>query len=159
MGSWSILAAWWGALIATIVLLFDCYKWAISGPRIRCDSKYGWKIMVEGDNNEYIFFSVTNTGDCPTTITKQFALYWPNRIKRYFCKSKKQFYIKGGLYGMGEIPMIIKPGEVWNGLGQINDDIRSLMNKGGYLFLSLEFSHRRRPYLFKVTKGLKSSQR
>lgn len=159
MGSWSILAAWWGALIATIVLLFDYYKWARSGPRIRCDSKYGWKMMVEGvdDNNEYIIFSVTNTGNLPTTITKQAALYWPNRIKRYLCKSTTQFYIKGGLHGMGQIPMIIKPGEIWNGAARINDDIHSLMNEVGYLYLSLEFSHRRRPYLFKVTKGSKSS--
>ncbi len=157
MDSWSILAAWWGALVATIVLLFDYYKWARSGPRVRCDSKYGWKIMVEGvnDDNEYIFFSVTNTGDRPTTITKQAALYWPNRIKRYFCKSKEQFFIKGGLYDMGKIPMIIKPGEIWNGVARINSDIHNLMEKGGYFYLSLDFSHRCRPYLFKVTKESK----
>ncbi len=159
MGSWSILAAWWGALIATIVLLFDYYKWARSGPRIRCDSKYGWKMMVDGvvDSDEYVFFSVTNTGDRPTTITKQAVLHWPNRIKRHFCKSKTQFWIKGDLHGMGQIPMIIKPGEIWNGTARINDEIHKLMNKDGYLYLSLEFSHRRRPYLFKVTKGSKSS--
>jgi hypothetical protein len=159
MGSWSILAAWWGAVIATIVLLFDFYKWARSGPRIRCDPKYGWKMKVDGvdDDNEYIFFPVTNAGDRPTTITRQGALYSPDRIKRYFCKPKEQFFFKGGLHGMGKIPMIIKPGEIWDGCAAITDDMHRLMNKVGYLYLSLEFSHRQRPYLFKVTKRSKSS--
>lgn len=155
MDSYSIVAAWWGALIATIVLLFEFYKWVRSGPRLRCDAKYGWKIMMEGteDDNEYIIFSVTNTGDRPTTITKQAALHWPTRLDKLRDKSKSSFFIKGGFHGLGKVPAIIRPGEVWNGLARIGEDLHVLMSKGGYFYLSLDFSHRRRPYLFKVAKG------
>lgn len=155
MESWNVIAAWWGALIATTVLLLDYYKWSRSGPIIRCDAKYGWKIMAEGveDDNEYIFYTVTNVGDRPTTITKQGVLCWPNVFKRVFSDADAEFWIKGGIHGMGKVPMIIKPGEVWNGCGTINDEIRDLVKKGDNLFLSLEFSHRQKSYLFKLKIG------
>jgi hypothetical protein len=155
MDKFTLVAAWWGALIATIVLLFDFYKWVRSGPRIICESNYGWKIMMEGtqDDNEYIYFTVTNTGDRPTTITHQAALYWPTRINKAFCKSKNQFFIKGGLHGFGNVPTIIRPGEIWIGLARIGEDLKGLMNNGGYLYLSLRFSHYRRSLLFEVVKG------
>ena len=159
MNDISLVAAWWGALIATVVLLFDLYKWAKSGPSIMCESNYGWKIMMEGieDDNEYIYFTVTNTGDRLTTITKQAAAYWDTKWATIFSKPKQQFFIKGGLHGLGKVPMIIKPGEIWISLGRIGEDIRGLMDQGGYLYLSLYFSHRRRPLRFKVAKGKKKT--
>ncbi len=154
MDNYSLVAAWWGALIATIVLLFDFYKWAKSGPRIICESVYGWKLITEGvdDNSEYIYFTVTNTGDRPTTITKQAGLYWPTKLTKTFCKSKNQFFIKGGLHGFGKVPAIIRPGEIWISLTRISEDLKCLVDNGGYLYLSLYFSHRHRPLLFKVSK-------
>ena len=155
MDKYTIVAAWWGALIATIVLLFDYYKWARSGPRLKCDAKYGWKMMMQGtsDESEYIFFSVTNTGDRPTTITHQSCLHWPTRLDKLLKKNQSSFFIKGGAHGLGNVPTIIRPGEVWNGLARINEEIRKLMAEGGCLFVALSFSHRRRSYLFKVAKN------
>lgn len=155
MDAWTVVAAWWGAFIATVVLLFEYYKYTRCGPRIRCDAKYGWKIMMEGtqDDNKYIFFTVTNIGDRPTTITGQAVMHWPTRIKKAFCKSGNQFIVKGGLHGFGKVPAVIPPGEIWNGLARINEDIEGLMNNEGYLYLSLSFSHRRRPLFFMVAKG------
>ena len=157
MDKLSVLAAWWGAFIATIVLLFELYKWARSGPILRCDTKYGWKITENGiiNEHEFIFFSVTNTGDRPTTIVNQGLLYWATLRDKFRKKPDLSWFTKGGLYGFGKVPSIIHPGEVWNGLGSINDGIKESINKGGYLYVSLLFSHRKRPYLFMVKKGKK----
>ncbi len=29
------IVAWWGAIVATVVLVWDIYKWKTSGPKIR----------------------------------------------------------------------------------------------------------------------------
>lgn len=154
MERYSIFAAWWGALIASIVLLFDFYKWARSGPRLLCDVKYGWKIKAADftDDNEYIFFSVSNTGDRPTTIIHQAAIHWPTILDRILKKHETSFFIKGGAYDMGKIPAIIRPGEIWNGISRIDDKIRSLVDNGGQSYLVLSFSHRKRSYFFPITK-------
>jgi len=39
------LAAWWGAIIATLVLLWDMYKWERSGPIINVSASFHYKSL------------------------------------------------------------------------------------------------------------------
>jgi len=77
------IAAWWGASVATIVFLWDIYKWRRSGARLR--------LMVSGDMEAYghlaallspdqtlIVVEAINVGNKKTTLTHLFASYYKN---------------------------------------------------------------------------------
>ena len=65
------IVAWWGAIVATFVLLWDIYKWKTAGPRIRFIVRSGMIIVGDPDREGQTFISAeaTNIGDRPTTIT------------------------------------------------------------------------------------------
>jgi hypothetical protein len=70
MGSTGIVA-WWGAILSTIVFLWDIYKWQTSGPRIRFSVQTNMRtINVSGYKGKtLVSTNVTNYGERPTTLT------------------------------------------------------------------------------------------
>ena len=64
------IVAWWGAIVATSVLIWDIYKWRTSGPRIKFIVQPN--SLVVGDparkGKRFISVKATNVGDRPTTI-------------------------------------------------------------------------------------------
>lgn len=44
------IAAWWGAITATVVLCWDVYKWIMSGARVRIEVRSG--VSITGDENK-----------------------------------------------------------------------------------------------------------
>jgi hypothetical protein len=54
------IAAWWGAVIATAVLIWDIYKWRTAGPRIALDVRSGMKFLndpARGKDDRFLYSS------------------------------------------------------------------------------------------------------
>lgn len=72
------IVAWWGAILSTIVFLWDTYKYVKAGPRLRFDARPGMVLMPSADKRIFIQTEVVNHGDRPTTLTNISLYYFEN---------------------------------------------------------------------------------
>jgi hypothetical protein len=68
----SDIAAWWGAAIATALLIWDLYKWRRSGPHLEISvspnmSTFGSAQMY--GEGPFVVLEVRNNGNRKTTLT------------------------------------------------------------------------------------------
>jgi len=143
------ILAIWGALVATIVLLWDIYKWKTSGARVIFHAKPNMKISENiGDcpkDKTYVHMEAVNNGDQPTTVTKTTCFYYKSWIDRLLRKPTSQYYIKPG----GDpLPYVLEPGKIWNGLAN-QDGFDELLGNGVLLF-ALDLSHKKKPQRCRV---------
>jgi hypothetical protein len=61
--------ALYAAIVATIVLLWDIYKWRTDGPSLRGSAKTDMIDLDDDDRIPFIYLTVNNVGTAPTTIT------------------------------------------------------------------------------------------
>lgn len=135
-------AAWYGAVVATVVLVWDYVKWKKSGPLIKAEARAGWRTsgFDANDGEDVTFLKATNTGDRATTLTS-WGLYWYLAGVELYDKSKrKAFIIKGGVGGTGVVPTKLEPGDVWSGASKETADFKQLLATGK-CFMALGFSH------------------
>ena len=135
------IVAWWGAIVATIVLLWDIYKWKTSGPRIRfrvrADNMIVGDPSTEGQN--FIFAEATNIGDRPTTITNLVFQYYQTYFSMLRHKPKKSMIVNKPSDSQ-LLPYVLHPGSVWHGLAIQTAEIETLA-KDGLLVCGLCHSH------------------
>lgn len=110
-------AAWWGALLATIVLLWDVIKWCKRGPKVKLDFdiRGNMKMYPPPPRNEtYISIRASNTGDASVTLTNLAFVYYRNYLKFIFnMKAEKSFVIPQPLTTM-PIPYKFSAGAIWD---------------------------------------------
>jgi hypothetical protein len=91
------LVAWWGAILSTIIFLWDIYKWKTSGPRLKVDISANMQYFEQGtgrvDDKDYIVLNISNTGQRLTTITNVGMQYFESRIKRMLRKPTASFIV------------------------------------------------------------------
>ncbi len=135
------IVAWWGAVVATVVLLWDIYKWKTSGPKIKFVVTSG--MLVVGDpareGQSFISAEATNIGDRPTTITNLVFQYYKSYFAMLRHKPQTSMIVKGPSESQ-PLPYILQPGSVWRGLCIQTDEIVSF-SKTGYLVCGLCHSH------------------
>jgi len=144
------LAAWWGAIIATIVLLWDIYKWKTSGPRLYIDVSSNMEIFgVPGhEGKKYVTVRVRNMGDKPTTITSLAGRFYKGKFNRILKKQQKAFVV--GTPGITQqLPYVLQPGTIWDGLIVQNEELER-MATNWILMGELYFSHRKKPLVFRI---------
>lgn len=90
------IAGWWGAIVATIVLIWDAIKWYLSGrPIIRVSVTANMKQCVNvlggggPKEQKYIGVNVTNTGARKTTLTQLFLVHYKNHIHKIINKQNE----------------------------------------------------------------------
>src|SRR6266436_6542276 len=78
------IAAWWGAILATVVFVWDIIKWRLAGPRLRLTIRSGMKTanVPEYEGKTLLLAQVVNYGDRPTTITHLAFSYYRNAWNR-----------------------------------------------------------------------------
>jgi len=135
------VVAWWGAVVATVVLLWDIYKWRTAGPRIRFVVNSGMIIMGDPSRARQTFISAqaTNVGDRPTTITNLVIQHY----KTYFAMLRHKPSISMLVTEPSieqPLPYVLQPGCVWQGLSPQTEEIEVLA-KTGYLVCGLCHSH------------------
>lgn len=136
--------AWWGAVIATLVLLWDIYKWRHAGPRLTLKARPNMYFsgLSELDGKRLIFVEVSNNGDRPTTITKLLLVYYDG-LWALIRRNAQYFLVKNpGI--ANSLPHKLGVGEEWDGY-TFHTDENEQMLQSGYLYVSLCCSYRTRP--------------
>ena len=133
-------AAWYAAVLATFVFVWDMVKWKRSGPRLKartCQTPTG--------------FVVTNVGDGPATIESvQVRLFQRRRLpwsKREVALSK----VLGLFCGTRFLPLTLAPGEPWEAhIAPVVSapPIPTFPTEGVQLVVEIVEAHRRRPYTY-----------
>jgi hypothetical protein len=139
------IVAWWGAILSTIVFLWDIYKHRTAGPRLRFTAQPGMETlnlpMYEGMT--VILANVTNYGDRSTTITNLGYLYFKGR--QFFRKkmSDKAAIVPNPSAAL-PLPFELKPGVVWMGIAIQDPQIEEWATTG-ILDMMLYHSHSQKP--------------
>jgi hypothetical protein len=139
------IVAWWGAILSTVVFVWDIYKHKTAGPKLRFSVQTGMESinMPQYEGKKLILANVTNYGDRPTTITNLGYLYFE---KRRFLR--KRIPDKAAIVPNPSIaqplPFELKPGTVWMGIC-IQDSQVEKWATTGILDILLYHSHNSKP--------------
>jgi hypothetical protein len=140
------LLAVWGAFVATLVLLWDIYKWKTSGPQI--SFRASPNMNIHGDprfpnDKVFIVSEAVNNGDRPTTITNLGYRYYNNWFNRLLRKPSSKAVI--GNTVLKPIPFVLEPGTVWRGVAdQEQLKQKAGITEKGILIFELDLSHSKR---------------
>ena len=139
------IVAWWGAIISTIVLIWDIIKWRLTGPKLRLTVTSGMIAinMPEYKGKKMILAEVVNYGNRPTTITNLGLFFfrgWWSRLKR----KPDQSFIVATPSRTHPIPYELKQGTTWKGILMQDEDVEKMVREG-FLICALYHSHRKRP--------------
>jgi hypothetical protein len=142
-------AAWWGAVIATAVLVWDIYKWASTGAKIVLTVLPNRFTMGDDrlDGQRLFLFEATNKGDRPTTLGKLMFVHYSG-VWQFIRRKPTYYYIKNPGF-QHNFPHKLDVGDVWQGSAFHTDESDTMMRKG-YLYAALFCSDRSRPVVVRV---------
>lgn len=134
------VAAWWGAIAATVAIIWDVVKWSHGGPRINVQPAPNMVVMggspLLKDDNTYISVRVTNTGDQKTTITNLVGVYYDSFLKKALGKGAKHFIILNPALASAPLPFGIGPGEQWSGSVIQTQELEE-RSRNGFLYVGV----------------------
>lgn len=113
-------AAWWGAIVASIVFVWEIVKYARQGPRLRITARPNMIQIppdaIAGDVN-WICVEVVNVGDQGTTLTTLGGYHFDSALKLHFRRWKvaKHAFVFPNPQGPA-LPFFIEPGKRWSAL-------------------------------------------
>ena len=148
----SIVAAWWGAIVASIVLLWEIFKWATRGAHVIVNASPNLQTVnqAEGklDDGKIIYVEAINAGDLPTTITHLVFHQYETVLKKFFNEPQNQgVIIKQG--AGHELPHLLTPGSHW--VGMINqDELVEKLGDKGLFYCGVIHTPRKKPVLTKI---------
>jgi hypothetical protein len=139
------LVAWWGAVLSTIVFLWDIYKYRKAGPRLRFCVRGGVALVPSDDKRTFVSSEATNYGDRPTTITNLCVAYFkkPLSLARLRNRATINMVVKNPVGGP-PLPFKLEPGGNWLGLAEQTPKLEE-MGREGLLYFDLYHSHRTGP--------------
>jgi hypothetical protein len=136
--------AWWGAILATVVFLWDVWKYLHKGPRVRFEASGNMKRADRPpDHKTYLHAQATNYGDGTTTVTTVGYQYFKKRpfLWRW---EKPDFAAIVPIPSTAQpLPFELKPGAVWQGMAVQTEDVEKMANDG-WLFMILQHSHNKK---------------
>lgn len=111
------IIAVYAAVVATLVLFWDIFKWKRSGPRILLEVSPN--MNIHGDHRipedvQHISIRAINKGDGPTSITHLGFYRYKNWIQRLFGKPDAQYTVADT--GFSSLPYRLDPGTTWDGI-------------------------------------------
>ena len=113
------IAAWWGAIMASVVFLWDMYKWKTQGPKLVMRLSPNMLMYPDLPPYQPRFVSVTvsNIGDQPTTIKGFGVEYYADWFKRLRQRAHDRIaFAVGNQSHVEPLPKVLNPGEEWIGL-------------------------------------------
>jgi len=143
-------AAWWGAIIATLALIWNIIVAIRSGARVKIRATPNMKVYPEQpvtEDNTYISVTAVNHGTSPTTIT-HFCGYYAPTLWDLIRGKKQQFVVKTHPALGKTVPYVLAPGEEWSSLA--NQENIQENNSGGYLYLGIIHNQRDKPIYKRV---------
>ncbi len=135
----TLFIAGYAAIVSTMVLLWDIYKWKTSGVKLHARGAMGM-IMVGDpsfDGAKLVTVTVTNQGNAPTTITGMGFLLYKNRWHAVFRPQNPVISFIVPEPSDAQIPPFkLNPGEQWMGLARQSDELVD-MARDGYLVVTV----------------------
>jgi hypothetical protein len=136
--------AWWGAIVATLVLFWDIIKWRREGVHLSVTIK-----GIEIPAGAGVRCEIRNRGGKATTVSEVMLVTRPgNLMARLFGISMSTRYLSSTAPEMN-LPILLAPGAEWIGTYYfpdarltlaVDDDYRELL-KQGKLYYKVRFSH------------------
>ena len=150
MPSVTEIVAWWGAILSSIVFIWDIVKWRLSGPRLRLSLRPGMKSIniPEFEDKTIIIAEVVNFGDRPTTITHLSFSYYNSRWNLLTKRGTKSFII-GTPNPWYRIPFELRQGTSWSGYALQTEDIEKMAAED-YLVCFIHHTQSKRPLRSRV---------
>lgn len=149
--------AWWGAVIATLVLLWDVAKWLKSGPiirkRVQLDTYYPDSRVLsvtnleKGESRElasYCHIELVNVGTLPTTIMEISATHTKGKNGVKIGCTNERFMVH---YGK-TLPYVLPPGEVWSCRFEMTDLHK--LSERGKPYIEVFVSHKHKPIVIRL---------
>jgi hypothetical protein len=130
----SEIAAWWGAIIATALLVWDIIKWSREGARLDLSvipnmEAVGMIALGQKKGTTYISIRIRNYGNLPTTITNIGFKHFKNRFDFIRRHPSSQWLIPLPAFAK-PLPCIVAPGEIWDGAAIQDSQVEKLMANG-----------------------------
>lgn len=150
----NVVAAWWGAIVATLILCWELVKWRYVGPRLRCETKVdvapsNLKVIAVPDE-PWVITSVSNYGDRPTTLTSFEAIVYLSRINAILGRRGQKIDLSMAYYS-NELPFQLESGQQW--LGAIEYDNKYKVMRKQHLYFIVGHSANKRPCRCKLTRN------
>ena len=146
------LAAWWGAIIATLLLAWDVYKWKRTGPIIKVSASPNMQTfggIPNGlEDKMFVVVEVTNIGDRKTTLTHLVAFHYASFFQKLRRKKNKSFFVANPALSKS-FPYILPSGERWLGGIEQNAKLEEL-SRNGYLYCGVYHASGRKPIVERV---------
>jgi len=127
------IAAWWGAAVATLVFLWDIYKWRHRVANVEVTATANMKVhpnLPPTGNTTFILVVAVNRGGQQTTITHLAGEYFPTLWHKIFNRGAQRFAILNTV-GPG-IPYVLPPGQRWSGLINQDDMVKKFGASGRF---------------------------
>ena len=146
------IAAWWGAGIATVVLLFDVFKWWHGlATKVRVSANPNMQ-MIDPERGELvdpkmIFVEAVNTGDRKTIVTHLVGYYYCSLWRRIIRRPTQPFLVPDPMYG--RLPADLEPGDRWQGQIEQTEQIED-WSRSGRLYVGINHSLRKKAKLVRV---------
>jgi hypothetical protein len=147
----STIAAWWGAIIASVVLLWDIFKWFTKGARMRVTAAPNMQEVNNNtgklDDKKTIFVEACNVGDLSTTITHLLVYEYNSRWDRLRNKPSQHGFIP--IKGSFALPYFLASGGRWD--GQIDqEDVIEKYDTDKLIYCGIAHTFSKKPKLVKV---------
>ena len=137
------VVAWWGAVVATSVLVWDIYKWKTSGARLRMRVSTGMVMTgnsfwnTDSPDKRHIVVNLSNYGDRSTTLTHLCFHSYPNWYARLRNRPQNSF-VAANPNPSQPLPHELKNGNIWMGITDQTPDFVGYAKDG---FLEAEVTH------------------
>ncbi len=145
------LIAGYAAVVATVVFLWDIYKWKRTGPRISFTASPDMQIYGDPTREGKMYISVraANIRDKSTTITTLGLRWYKNWLYRLRRKPDVSAVISSPGFSGRQLPYVLQPGNIWDGLA-IQEGVMKERPKKGILIFELYSSHKKNPKRVRV---------
>ncbi len=153
------IAAWWGAVVATVVFLWDIYKWKHSGADVQVtaspDMETFGNVPQGMQGNTFVAVDVVNLGARKTTLTHLITVYYSSLWQLLIRKRNKQFFTPNPAVDK-PLPCELEPGSRWMGAILQNAELED-MSRNGYLYCGVHHTASRKAVLKRVKVSEKAA--
>ncbi|MFL6211185.1 MAG: hypothetical protein ACJ74W_20215 [Pyrinomonadaceae bacterium] len=130
--------AWWGAIVSTVVIVWDVYKWRKTGhPKLIVRANGNFQDAHSVNPQKYIAIKITNVGDKPTTLSLITFRYYKTKPSKW----RKQEADKRGFFQplrpSAPLPYKLEVGTEWSAMIYQTEELEE-MAREGYFYVEAE---------------------
>lgn len=145
----------YAAIVSTLVLIWDVFKWWNEGPKLRINvvpnTSLSGSIKAFERDITYVMLDITNTGRSSTTILSVFICCYKNRISYWLNKKSTMFHVTKPYLDstpVYKLPYKIEPGSIWTGV--ISQEYLEEFPKNFISSLEIRHSHHQKPKVKRI---------